>query len=148
MNQQVKSFRNASLFGLLLSVPSLVVVCTLVTNVDFCIQISTAAWVQILAAFGGMISVVWLSSRGWAAACRRRFWLFGIYFVGLFWVGVLVGGVASMIRYQSLSAFDYVLKPFFWLSLFGVIPAFFLGVIAWGIMRKIAAVRNDPLPLV
>ncbi len=148
MNQQVRAFRKASLGGLILSVPALVIVCSLVTDLAFCIQIATAAWVQILVAFAAMMGVVWFSSRTCAAACARRWWLFGIYFVGLFWVGILAGGVASLIRYQSLSASDYLLKPFFWLSLFGVIPAVCLGVIAWVLNRRMLSgqikVRGSP----
>lgn len=139
MNVQIDGFRKASLWGLALSVPALIGVCSWVANFSFCFQMVAAAWVQLLVAFGAMIGFVWLSPKNCAAACARRLWLFGGYFVALFLWGVLAGALASMVLYQSLSFSDYVLKPLFWLSLYGVVPAFCLGLVAGFLMRRVAA---------
>jgi hypothetical protein len=58
-----------------------------------------------------------------------RFWAAEIYAFGLFIFGVLAASATSMVIYQDLDSNSYIMKPLFWLVMYGLIPALIIGFI-------------------
>lgn len=77
-----------------------------------------------------------------AKLCDRKitsesYWLRGLLLpVVIFMTGALVGSLFNIMNYAAEYTFasqfyDYVIKPVFWLTLFGVPSALFLGSALW-----------------
>jgi hypothetical protein len=54
----------------------------------------------------------------------------------LFLVGVLAGSATSMVVYQDFDPSSYIVKPLYWLGMYGLIPALLIGFIGAAILRS------------
>jgi uncharacterized membrane protein YeaQ/YmgE (transglycosylase-associated protein family) len=61
----------------------------------------------------------------------------------VFLIGVLSGSVTSMFVYRDFSLVDYIIKPLYWLGMFGFIPAFIVGVIGSFIARRLLRIHEN-----
>jgi hypothetical protein len=83
-----------------------------------------------------MATFIWFSARFVASYCARHFLVMGCYFVVVFLVGAVSSSFTSMLVFREFSIEDYLAKPIYWLCLFGLAPAFVLGVIGAAILRR------------
>ncbi len=62
----------------------------------------------------------------------RHYWAGMIFAFCLFIAGVLAGSSVSMFLYEDMNVHSYIVKPLFWLSFYGLIPAAVIGAIGSG----------------
>ena len=48
-----------------------------------------------------------------------------------------------MFVYRDFSLFDYIIKPLYWLGMFGFIPAFIVGVVGSFIARRLLRIHEN-----
>jgi len=129
-------FRKSAFQTLALSIPALLIVCSAVVGLDGTAHFVIQCPVQIAVAFACMAAFIWFSARLVAFYCARHFLIMGCYFVVVFLVGAVSGSVTSMLLLREFSIEDYLVKPVYWLCLFGLAPAFVLGVIGAAILGR------------
>jgi hypothetical protein len=129
-----KAFRIASYVALALSVAGLFLVCWPIIGLANALKSATSWFPQITVGYLAMIlaiEVVGIPLR----SELTRFWASGIYAFGLFIVGVLAASATSMIVYQDFDSTSYIVKPLFWLGMYGFIPALIIGFMGAAILR-------------
>ena len=131
-----RKFRKSAFLTLVLSIPALLVVCSAVVGFAGTFRFVGQWPLQIVAAFVCMSGFIWITAPAVAAFCGRHFLIMGCYFVVVFLIGAVSGSAASMLLYRENSFGDYILKPVYWLSVFGIAPAFVLGVIGAAIYKR------------
>jgi hypothetical protein len=57
--------------------------------------------------------------------------------------GVLAGSATSMVVYRDFDPFSYVVKPLYWLGMYGLIPALVIGGIGAAILRVISKKASE-----
>ena len=132
----IRRFRRSAFLTLALSIPALFIVCTAVVGFTGTLQFVGQWPFQIMTAFVFMAAFIWLSSPAVASYCARHILIMGCYFVAVFLIGAVSGSATSMVIYRESSIGDYIVKPIYWLSIFGIAPAFVLGVIGAVILRR------------
>lgn len=143
MNPQGIAFRRAIAWSLALSVPLLVGVCVLVAGFRDGTRLAFAYPVQAAAAFSCMYAFGWWAAPRWGPRCARHSVLAGLFAVSVFLIGVLSGSVTSMFVYRDFSLFDFIIKPLYWLGMFGFIPAFIVGVVGSLIARRLLRIHES-----
>jgi hypothetical protein len=143
MNPQGIILRRAIAWSLALSVPLLIGVCVLVAGTHDGIQLAFAYPIQAAVAFGCMFAFGWWAAPRWGPHCVRYSFLAGIFAICVFLIGVLSGSVTSMFVYRDFSLIDYIIKPLYWLGMFGFIPAFIVGVIGSFIARRLLRIHEN-----
>jgi len=129
-------FRKSAFLTLTLSIPALLIVCSAIVGFSGTFLFVSQWPFQILAAFTCMATFIWFTAPLIASYCARHFLIMGCYFVAVFLIGAVSGSATSMLLYGDSSFTDYIVKPVYWLSIFGVAPAFVLGVIGAAIYRR------------
>ncbi len=143
MNSQSILFRRAIACSLAISVPLLIGVCVLVAGVHDGTRLAFAYPIQAAVAFGCMFAFGWLAAPRWGPTCARYSFLAGLFAISVFLIGVLSGSVTSMFVYRDFSLFDYIIKPLYWLGMFGFIPAFIVGVVGSFIARRLLRIHEN-----
>ena len=90
---------------------------------------------QLAVGFVGILIVAFLSPASRILAIRSSFALGGFYSCRLFIFGSAVGLVSVIPAVKDWSLESYFIKPMFNLSLFGLIPAFLVGLIGTLMVR-------------
>jgi hypothetical protein len=93
---------------------------------------------QIIIGFLGMYVFCYATAPSVGLTCIKHPWLGGFVGVAILIIGTLGGSATSLVVYRSLSIVDYVVKPLFWIVLFGAIPAYIIGFIGSITTRLIA----------
>ncbi|MEK7952941.1 hypothetical protein [Luteolibacter soli] len=149
MNTKVttKAFRRAFYLTLGLSVSGLVIVCLLMLGPKVTFQCATGYAVQIAASYTAMILAA--ETSGIFRRSELRGYAAGVVFaIFLFITGVLCGSATSMFVYRDFDMSSYVVKPLFWMGLYGVLPAAAFGLIGTHLLRRISSATlpdADPL---
>lgn len=132
MNSDLSSFRRATIFTLSISVPALLLVCTVVAG-RYSLVFVKEFYIQILAGFIAMY--IFSEFAGFRFILYLRNYFFGgVYGIVVFLIGCSFASMTSTLIYHEFS-FDYIWKPLYALSLFGSIPAFILGLIFTQFLR-------------
>ena len=143
MNPQGIIFRRAIAWSFALSVPLLIGICVLVAGIHDGTRLAFAYPIQAAVAFGCMFAFGWWAAPRWGPRCARYSFLAGFFAIFVFLIGVLSGSVTSMFVYRDFSLVDYIIKPLYWLGLFGGIPAFIVGVIGSFIARRLLRIHEN-----
>ena len=93
--------------------------------------------IKAAVAFCCMFAFGWWFAPRWGPRCVRYSFLAGLFAICVFLIGVLSGSVTSMFVYRDFSLLDYIIKPLYWLGMFGFIRAFIVGVIGSFIARRL-----------
>jgi len=128
------SFRKAVYSTFVLSVVGLALVCLPIIGPAYTAKFASAYWMQILAGYLAMIlliEVVGIPIR----SVFQHYWAGMLFAFCLFIVGVIAGSSTSMFLYGDMDAHSYIVKPLFWMSFYGFIPAAVIGAIGSGLIR-------------
>jgi hypothetical protein len=137
-----KAFRKAVYISIILSVVGLALVCLPLVGLRDTGKFASAWLPQIVAGYAAMIlmiEVVGIHLR----SELTRVWAGAAFALALFIVGVLAGSAASMVIYQDFDPVSYVLKPLYWLGMFGLIPALLIGCIGAAILRSTSKMTGE-----
>jgi hypothetical protein len=63
-------------------------------------------------------------------------WVGGIFAFLLFITGVIAGSATSMFINQDFDAHSYIVKPLYWLGIYGIIPSVAIGFIGSAMLRR------------
>lgn len=129
-----KSFRKAVYMALLLSVFGLALVCLPIVGLKYTMEFANAWLPQIAVGYAAMILVIELVGIPLRSSLSR-YWAGAIFAFFLFILGAACGAATSMLRYQDPDAYSCIVKPLYWLGLFGFIPAAIIGIIGSWILR-------------
>lgn len=135
MNVTRKAFRKAVYISLILSVIGLALVCLPIVGLRYTGEFASSWFPQIAAGYAAMIlliEVVGIPLR----AEFTRFWAGALFALALFMTGVLAGSATSMAVYQDFDPVSYVVKPLYWLGMYGLVPALIIGFIGAAILRS------------
>lgn len=135
MNVTRKAFRKAVYIALILSVGGLALVCLPIVSPRYTAEFASSWFPQIVAGYAAMIltiEVVGIPLR----SELTRFWAGALFALGLFLVGVLGGSATSMVVYRDFDPTSYIVKPLYWLGMYGLIPALVVGLIGAAILRS------------
>ncbi len=129
-----KAFRKAVYGALLLSVLGLAVVCLLIAGPARTMEWTASASLQIAVGYAAMILSIELAGIRLRSKLTRR-WAGALFALLLFIVGVLAGSATSMVLYRDFEAYSYIVKPLFWMGIYGFIPAAMIGCIGSSLLR-------------
>ena len=135
MNVTRKAFRKAVYIALILSVVGLALVCLPIVGLRYTGEFASSWFPQIMVGYAGMIlmiEVVGIPLR----SELTRFWAGALFALVMFLVGVLAGSATSMVVYQDFDPTSYIVKPLYWLGMYGLIPALVIGFIGAAILRS------------
>ncbi len=136
-----KSFRKAFYTALALSVLSIALICLIIVGPRYTVEFATSWFLQIAVGYAAMIIVV----ERFGTLFRTKlvhFWAGALFSFSIFIVGVLAGSATSMFLYLDIDIVSYIVKPLYWLSMYGFIPAVIIGIIGSGILRVIIKMEN------
>ena len=128
--------------SLALSVLGLVLVCLPIVGPRYTVEFSTWWLPQIVAGYLGMILVIEVVGVP-LRSVLTNFWAGALFAFGLFLVGGLAGSTASMVIYQDYDPFSYVVKPLYWLVIYGCLPAIIIGIVGSTILRASAKKQGE-----
>ena len=134
MNVTPKAFRLAVYPALILSLAGLVLVCLLLIGPQNTAKAAISWLPQIAAGYAAMILIVEVVG----IRLRSHLTRFGAgasFAFFLFIAGVLGGSATSMVVYQSYDPNSYIVKPLFWMGIYGFIPALVIGCVGALILR-------------
>ncbi|MEM7698237.1 MAG: hypothetical protein AAF236_07530 [Verrucomicrobiota bacterium] len=134
MTVTCSSFRKAVYPTLGLSLAGLVLICLPIIGPAYTAMFAGAYWIQLVAGYLAMILLIELVGVPIRSAFQRC-WAGIIFALCLFIVGILAGSSTSMLLYGDMDAHSYVVKPLFWMSYYGFIPAAVIGAIGSGLIR-------------
>ena len=141
-----KAYRKAVYGTLLLSLFGLALVSHSVIGSKGTIHFIIAFYPQVIVGYASMVLIIELA-RIPLRSELSRYWVGALFAISLFITGVIVGSASSMAFYHDANAFSYIVKPLFWLSAYGLIPAAIIGFIGTGLLRVINKMENkSPLP--
>lgn len=139
-----KAFRKAVYISILLSVVGLALVCLPLVGLRDT-GIFASSWLpQIVAGYAAMILLI----EGVGIHLRSelaRTWAGAAFALVLFMAGVLAGSATSMVVYRDFDPFSYVVKPLYWIGMYGLIPALVIGGIGAAILRVISKKASEPV---
>jgi hypothetical protein len=142
MNVTKKAFRLAVYPALVLSVAGLALVCFLIIGPQYTAKWAALWFPQIAAGFAAMIlfiEVLGIRLRSHLTHFRAGA-LFAFF---LFISGVLSGSATSMVVYQDYDPHSYIVKPLFWMGIYGFIPAMIIGLIGALILRATSKMTGE-----
>jgi len=131
-----QTFRNDALLTLGISIPSVLLVSCFVMGVDDTLWVLQTGPIQLLFAYATMVIFILITEKMSILNSSNKPIIFGIYFIILFLIGVISGSSVSMFIYYDFSILAYVVTPLCVLSIFGVIPAFLLGLVCSIFLRN------------
>jgi hypothetical protein len=134
MNVTPKAFRLAVYPALVLSAAGLALVCLPIIGPHYTAKWAVSWLPQIAAGYASIILIVKVIG----VRLRSHLTGFGagaLFAFCLFIAGVLGGSTASMVVYQDYDPFSYIVKPLFWMGMYGFIPAMIIGLIGALILR-------------
>lgn len=129
-----KAFRKAVYIALILSVIGLVLVCLPIVGLRYTGEFASSWLLQIVAGYAAMILIIEVVGIRLRSELTR-FWAGAAFALALFIVGVLAGSTTSMVVYQDFDPFSYIVKPLYWLGVYGLIPALIIGCSGAAILR-------------
>jgi hypothetical protein len=130
-----KIFRKAVYLTLILSVVGLGLVCLPIVGLRDTAAFAASWLPQITAGYIAMIlmiEVIGIRLR----SDLTRFRAGAVFALALFVAGVLTGSATSMVIYRDFDPFSYIVKPLYWLGMYGLIPALIIGCIGTSILRS------------
>jgi len=137
-----KAFRKAVYLALILSVVGLVLVCLPIVGLKQTVEFASSYFPQLAAGYAAMILIIELVGVPMRSELTR-FWTGAFFALALFLVGVIAGSATSMVVYQDFDPQSYIVKPLFWLGMYGMIPATLIGFMGAGILRVISKKTAD-----
>jgi hypothetical protein len=123
-------FVRTMLLTLVLAVPAMLLVATCLIGWRDTRGACAAFWPQLAVGFAAMLGFTLATAPVLAARCARSPSLLGPFCALLFAFGDAAGCLANWIGEGGGDGFDWFVKPFAWLLLFGALPAFLLGGVA------------------
>jgi len=136
MTISAQSFRKAVYLTLALSLFGLLAVCLPILGIEQTMTMAAQASVQIAVGYAAMILVIELIAIRFRTAFGR-FRVAAGFAYGLFLLGALAGSATSVIVYDDNNLKGWVMKPMFWLGLYGFLPAMVLGLVGAALLRRI-----------
>jgi hypothetical protein len=136
-NHPGKCFRRALLWTLALSLPAVAGICLLLVGWRDGLHLIASFYIQLISAFVIMTVFGWRVAPLWGSACTDRLLFAGLFGVLIFLIGTVSGSAVSMLLERHFDLFDYMVKPLFWLGIFGFIPAFVMGLVGAFISRQL-----------
>lgn len=130
-----RTFRKVVYTALLLSVFGLVLVCLPVVGPHYTAKFAKSWLPQLAAGYGAMILVIECAGVP-LRSFLTRYWAGTAFAMLVFAAGSLAGSATSMLVYQDFNPWDYVVKPLFWLSIYGMIPAAVIGLTGTAMLRR------------
>ncbi len=130
-----KAFRKAVYVALILSVVGLALVCLPIVGLRDTGKFASSWLPQIVAGYVAMILIIEVVGIRLRSELTR-FRAGAAFALALFIVGVLAGSATSMIVYRDFDPFSYIVKPLYWLGMYGLIPALIIGCIGAAILRS------------
>jgi len=128
------SFRKAVYPTLVLSLVGLALVCLPIIGPAYTAKFAGAYWMQIVAGYLAMILLIEVVGVPIRSAFQH-YWAGMIFAFFIFVVGVIAGSSTSMFLYGDMDAHSYILKPLYWMSMYGFVPAVVIGAIGSGLIR-------------
>jgi hypothetical protein len=135
MNVTRKEFRKAVYIALILSFVGLALVCLSIVGLRYTGEFAFSWFPQIVVGYAGMILIIEVVGIPLRSELTR-FWVGALFALTLFLVGVLSGSATSMVVYQDFDPISYIVKPLYWLGIYGLIPALVIGFIGSAILRS------------
>ena len=153
MNQHTRPFLLAGAVTLLLSFPAMVAFMTLFTkDLSRTLELASNFRIQIIAGFAAMFLFLFLTP-GAARACTRSAFVTGAYFIAVFLIGVLAASATNLMANPPQPwetpegrRHSYLVKPIWALAMFGSLPAFFVGLLGWVLIRAFGRGRPSAGP--
>jgi hypothetical protein len=136
-----KAYRKAVYGTLLLSLFGLALVSLSVIGSKGAIHFTIAFYPQVVVGYALIVLIIELAGIPLRSALSR-YWVGALFAISLFITGVIAGSASSMAFYHDANAFSYIVKPLFWLSAYGLIPAAIIGFIGTGLLRVINKMQN------
>lgn len=136
MDVTPKEFRRAVYGTLCLSLPGMLAITSWIFGLKAALKLASRIPVQILAGYVAMVFVI----ERVAVPHRAQFHHFSVgipFAVPVFISGVLAGSAVSMLVHPDVNLLPNVIWLFFWVSLFGALPAAVFGMIGTCILRKV-----------
>ncbi len=134
MNVTPRAFRLAVYPALILSLAGLALVCLPIIGTQNTVK-SAISWLpQIAAGYAAMILIIEVVGIR-VRSQLTRFGAGALFAFCLFIAGVLGGSTTSMVVYQDYDPSSYIVKPLFWMGIYGFIPAMIIGLIGALILR-------------
>ena len=135
-----KAFRKAVYLALAISVLGLALVCLPIVGLRYTAEFAVSCLPQIAAGYAAMILVIEVAGIPLRSGLTK-FWAGAVFALALFLIGVAVGSATSIIVYQDFDPHSYIVKPLYWLGMYGLIPALAVGFIGSAILRR--TVNNE-----
>jgi len=132
-----KAFRKAVYMSLVLSVFGLALVCLSVVGLRHTGEFAFSLLPQLVAGYAAMILTIEVVGIRLRSQLTRT-WAGAAFALALFLAGVVAGSATSMVVYHDFDLFSYIVKPLYWLGLYGLIPALVIGGIGAAILRSIS----------
>ncbi|MEM1083639.1 MAG: hypothetical protein AAGI48_05915 [Verrucomicrobiota bacterium] len=129
------SFRKAVYSTLVFSIGGLALVCLPIIGPAYTAKFAGAYWMQIVAGYLAMILLIEVVGVPIRSAFQH-YWAGMVFAFCLFIAGVLAGSATSMLLYGERDAHSYIVKPLFWMGIYGFIPAVMIGAIGSGLIRS------------
>ena len=134
MNVTRKAFRKAVYIALIMSVVGLALVCLPIVGLRYTGEFASSWFPQIVVGYAGMVLMIEFIGVPLRSKLTR-FWAGALFALMLFLLGVLAGSATSMVVYQEFDPTSYIVKPLYWLGMYGLIPALAIGFIGTAILR-------------
>ena len=84
---------------------------------------------QIIVGFVSMYIFCVATAPTISLTCVKYPLLGGLVGIVILAIGTIAGSTTSLLIYRSLSLFDFIVKPLYWILLYGAITAFAIGLI-------------------
>ncbi|QQL44415.1 hypothetical protein [Sulfuriroseicoccus oceanibius] len=135
-----RAFRKAVYAALAISVIGLALVCVPIVGPRSTGEFAVSWLPQILTGYAAMILVIEVVGFPLRSGLTK-FWAGALFALAIFLVGVIAGSATSMVVYQDFDPHSYIVKPLYWLGIYGLIPALLIGFIGSAILRAAAKER-------
>lgn len=146
MNISIKNFRTSIYKTLIFSFFGLILICILVAGFSGLAYAATYYIPQILVGYAAMVLLIeYLGIK-----IRNRllsYWVGPLFSILTFLVGIISGSFTSMIMYNDWDFFDFIVKPLYWIGLFGLLPCLIIGIFGTKSLRSgISSGEQDAAP--
>jgi hypothetical protein len=121
--------RLAAVFLFLAALAMIVVLWLLPISSSDAVGLVTGVVPQIIVGFVAMYAFCGVTAPSVGLTCIKYPLLGGFVGIGILIIGTIAGSTVSLIIYRSVSLFDFIVKPLYWILLYGAIPAFLIGLI-------------------
>ena len=102
-------------------------------------------WPQVVVGFCAMFAFCIIGANCVGKFCVKHPIVGGLVGIIILLVGVLFGSASSLILSKTLGIYDFVVKPLFWIMLFGTVPAFIIGFIGSLVTKRIINNPNNAI---